>query len=320
MIISFDESTHSYTINGDFADASVTELLGKHGLAPDFTKVAKDVRIKAAAQGKLIHEDIEKLVNGKEEHKPTTLQGEQFAEWLKENVEGAIAEQPTGYIIKNRLFAGTADLVGVTKDGKFFIGDHKCTSKFEREYVSWQVSLYDYFLRHVGGNHKINGKSWAAYKGADLFYCFHYNVSKGEFKVYQLEKVPDGEIEKLLDCEINGKKYHRPTLVVESDLLEQWQAAETALVEMEQAYQKQQEQVKEFRQRLCEEMERQGIETFESGKLRLRYVRATETLTTDTKALKARYPQIYSELQRIVRKKAYVRVSIKGEDDDDEYF
>ena len=67
-------------------------------------------------------------------------------------------------------------------------------------------------------------------------------------------------------------------------------------------------------------MERQGIETFESGKLRLRYVRATETLTTDTKALKARYPQIYSELQRIVRKKAYVRVSIKGEDDDDEYF
>lgn len=320
MIIAFDESTHSYTINGDFADASVTELLGKHGLAPDFTKVAKDVRIKAAAQGKLIHEDIEKIVNSKDEYKPTTLQGEQFAEWLKANVDGAIAEQPTGYVDGTHLFAGTADLVGVTKDGKFFVGDHKCTSKFEREYVSWQVSLYDYFLRHIGGNRKINGKSWAAYRGAELFYCFHYNVGKGEFKVHQLEKVPDSEIERLLACEVDGKKYQRPTLVVEQDLLKQWQTAENALVEMEQSYQKQQEQVKELRQRLCDEMERQGIESFESGKLRLRYVRATETLTTDTKALKARYPQIYSELQKVVRKKAYVRVTVKGDDDDDEYF
>jgi len=320
MRIAFDESKHIYTVNGDFADISVTELLGKHGLAPDFSKVPKETRLTAAAQGKLIHEDIEKFIKSTEPYKPVTLQCEQFAEWVHANVDSATAEQMVAHLVGTYAFVGTADVVGVTKDDELFVGDHKCTAVFEREYVTWQVSLYDYFLRHIGGDGKINGRSWRGYKGASKFFCFHYNVKAGTLKVHELEKIPDSEIERLLNCEVHGVKYKRPSLVVEQQLREQWENAENTLVEMERAYKEQENKVKELRQRLCDEMEKQGIESFESGKLRLKYIRAAESLTTDTKALKAQFPQVYAAVQKIVKRKAYVRMTIKGEDDDDDCF
>ena len=36
MTVDFDENSHSYTINGNIAMLSFTELLHKHKLAPDF--------------------------------------------------------------------------------------------------------------------------------------------------------------------------------------------------------------------------------------------------------------------------------------------
>ena len=43
MRIDFDEKNHIYRVDGDIASISVTELLHKHGLAPDYSGVSKTV-------------------------------------------------------------------------------------------------------------------------------------------------------------------------------------------------------------------------------------------------------------------------------------
>ena len=59
MIITFDKQTHTYAVNGDIAHISVTELLAKHGLSPNYDGVDKATLTDAAEYGKTIHKDIE---------------------------------------------------------------------------------------------------------------------------------------------------------------------------------------------------------------------------------------------------------------------
>ena len=41
MIVEFEEKDHIYSVNGDIASISVTELLKKHGLSPNYDGVNK---------------------------------------------------------------------------------------------------------------------------------------------------------------------------------------------------------------------------------------------------------------------------------------
>ena len=78
MRITFEEQGHVYTVNGDIATISVTELLGKHGLAPDYSGVDKAKLRDAASKGKAVHKDLENIFNEKD-YTPVTEQGRQFA-------------------------------------------------------------------------------------------------------------------------------------------------------------------------------------------------------------------------------------------------
>ena len=79
MKIEFAPRTHTYIVDGDIASISVTELLHKHGLAPDYECVPKDRLKKAQDEGRDIHKDLELLMN-EVDHEPTTEQGKTFLE------------------------------------------------------------------------------------------------------------------------------------------------------------------------------------------------------------------------------------------------
>ena len=55
MQVDFEEKDHVYFVNGEIASISVTELLHKHGLAPNYGTTPKE-RLEASAQkGKEVH-------------------------------------------------------------------------------------------------------------------------------------------------------------------------------------------------------------------------------------------------------------------------
>ena len=57
-MILFDEKTHTYTDDGKHL-ISVTQLMKKHGLAPDYSGVSESVLGAKAQRGTLIHKEIE---------------------------------------------------------------------------------------------------------------------------------------------------------------------------------------------------------------------------------------------------------------------
>jgi hypothetical protein len=311
MIIEFYPETHTYYVDGDVAQISVTALLSKHGLSPNYSEVPKETLKAAAARGTAVHEDIENYLNTKD-YTVQTPEGLKFVEWADENLDCATAEQMLAFDYAGMWLAGTADIMGYLKDGTPFIADHKTTATLHTESVAWQTSILDYMARHLG-KRTLNGKrfKWA---GAAKLFCFWYH--DGELTVKELERVDDEEIEKLFNAEYNGKTYQRASLVVESELKAQVEQAEQELVVAETAYKAVQARAKELREKLCEEMKRQKIKSWETDKLKITLVAPQERVGLDSDKVKKEYPQVYAACQKLTQVKATVRVTVKKEKDE----
>lgn len=315
MVVDFEEKGHIYSVNGEIASISVTELLAKHKLSP--YGGAKTSKMKESADiGKEIHKDLEDILNVAS-YEPKTEQGKQFAEWVKENLDCGVGEQMLGFESNGLVIAGTADVMAIGKDKTLIVADHKNTSQFHREYVSWQVSILDYFARKLG-KEKINGKllNW---KGAKRFICFHYDPKTGKMTAHELNKVADEEIERLLDCELHNEIYQRPMLVVDPELQQKYLQAEENFI----AFEKQLEAIQKVRDDLRAEMlrllEEQGIKSWESpnGKLLVTYIPQSEQLRVDSTKLKTKFPQVFTECQKLLKVKSQIRVTVRGEDDEE---
>lgn len=314
MQIEFEEKGHIYSVNGNIASVSVTELLAKHGLAPSYDGVSK-TKLKATAEtGKAVHKDLENILNVAG-YTPKTKQGEQFAKWVAENLDCGVGEQMLGYEYNGMVIAGTADIMAIAKDKTLVVADHKNTAKFHREYVSWQVSILDYFARKLG-REKVNGKilNW---KGAKKFYCFHYDPNNGKMTVYELKKVEDEEIERLIEAEYNNEIYHRPALVIDPELEERYLKAEEGFLELESKVKEIQAVRDNLRNEILELFEKQGIKSWESpdGQLLVTYVAPIDRISVDSTKLKSKYPQVFTDCQKLTHTRAQLRVKVRGEED-----
>ena len=61
MYIQFNEKDHIYSLNGEIASISITELLHKHGLAPNYEGIPKAVLKASAKTGKEYHKEFEEI-------------------------------------------------------------------------------------------------------------------------------------------------------------------------------------------------------------------------------------------------------------------
>ena len=313
MKIAFEERNHVYAINGEIATTSVTELLAKHGLAPNYTGASRAKLQESADKGKAVHKDLEEIVNDLS-HVPTTEQGKQFREWATMNLKMGVAEQKVGFEFEGFSIAGTIDLIGIDFEDRLIIGDHKNTSKFHREYVSWQVSLYDYFLRRLG-NEKINGRGFNGWTGAKKFYCFHYDPKTAKMTIYELEKIADEEIEKLIECEHKGEKYVRPNLYLDKEMQDKFLLAEQLLAQKQAEYKQAEAEADKIREEILQAFEKQHILSWESPnkKVKVTYVHKTDVESVDKAKLKKDFPTVYNKVIKLTSRKAYIKIETKGE-------
>lgn len=313
MKIAFEERNHVYAINGEIATTSVTELLAKHGLAPNYTGASRAKLQESADKGKAVHKDLEEIVNDLS-HVPTTEQGKQFREWATMNLKMGVAEQKVGFEFEGFSIAGTIDLIGIDFENRLIIGDHKNTSKFHREYVSWQVSLYDYFLRRLG-NETINGRGFNGWTGAKKFYCFHYDPKTAKMTIYELEKVDDEEIKKLIECERKGEKYVRPNLYLDKEMQDKFLLAEQLLAQKQAEYKQAEAEADKIREEILQAFEKQHILSWESPnkKVKVTYVHKTDVESVDKAKLKKDFPTVYNKVIKLTSRKAYIKIETKGE-------
>ena len=290
-MIRFDEKTHQY-FDGEKELISVTRLMRKHGLAPDYTAVRSDVLNAAAERGTLIHEEIE-------EYNQTgeigfTTECANFAKYIKENNILVLSNE---YIVHNDVAAGTVDLLLHDKndnDGKSaIIADIKTTSVLHKDAVAWQLSIYN----------ALDG--YPATRGQ----AFHFD-GDGNLKVVEIALKPKEEVERLFECERKGIIYTSPTVANEYQI-EAIQSAEKIIAEAEAKKKEAEAQIAEIKDAILKAMEQNGVKTFESDFIKITYVAPSTRATIDSAKLKKELPEVAEKYTKTSETKASLRITIK---------
>ena len=291
-MIRFDEATHRY-FDGEKELISVTRLMRKHGLAPDYTAVWSDVLQAKAERGSLIHKEIDDFI--KKGEIGFTNEVAKFDEYMFIK-SGEIVIIDNEFIVYNDICAGTADLLLQDRTGFYIIADIKTTATLHRDAVAWQLSIYNY----------LDG--WKATKGQ----AFHFNAD-GELNVVDIPLKPKEEVERLFDCERNGEIYTQSLSEIDEKQLAKLAKFESIIAEAEQMKKAAEEQRDEIKAAIMAAMEKNGVKTFETDHIKLTYVAPSTRSTIDTARLKKELPQVAEQYAKTSETKASLRITIKEE-------
>ena len=292
-ILTFDPDTHTYFIDGKPL-ISVTQLLKKHGLAPDYSAVDEKTLSEDAERGQLIHKEIEDYVT--QDIVGFSAELAEFIDWFK-GVEYRLVVSETP--VHNDIVAGTIDLLIEDKDGFYTFADIKTTSVLHIEAVSWQLSLYAYLAR--------GGKPLDDAIGKAL----HFKKD-GALRVVDIPLQPFEEVERLLDCERNGEIYTRNIegIVSEAQVV-QMREFERIIAEADAAKKEAEQSFKSMKAAIMDEMVKRGIKSFETDGIRLTYMLPQERNTIDADRLKKEQPEIAKQYSKTTTTAASLRITFK---------
>lgn len=144
-MIEFIEEEHLYLLDGVIVP-SVSEIL--HFIFPNkYKDVPSDVLKAKANYGSIIHEAIEKYENKKNVPNLDYVQEASLNQYLrlKEKYSIEVLEQEQMILYEDK-YAGRFDMIARI-NGNYSLCDIKTTSVLDKEYLSWQLSLYA-FARH----------------------------------------------------------------------------------------------------------------------------------------------------------------------------
>lgn len=305
----FTEEGHKYSKDG-FEFISVTQLLEKHFLAPNFNLVDNTVLRLAREKGRAIHKEVEDYI--KTNTKPS-LYDESLAtcKLLEENKKKLNYKSemrictPLDFRI---LIAGTIDIYCEDKKSKevelIDIKSSKTFTNETKEYATWQLSLYSYILRLNNKNLKVR----------DIKVLYFDKEDKSKAILESLAPREDKEIEKLLDCEEMGLIYKSKDRLLPKEMLNENSIFLIKNIQEHQRCIKElEEQLKDVKNAIYNYMQKEHIDklTSNDGSLTISKIAPSIRDGVDIKRLKEEQRGIFEEYKKETETKGYVRFNFK---------
>lgn len=299
-MIQFDERTHTYSLDGKTL-ISVTQLMKKHGLAPDYSGVSEAVLNAKAERGSLIHKEIDAFNKTGEVGFSAEL-GSYIDHITKEGLRPIWSEK----IVHNDIVAGTLDIfLEKEATGETIMVDNKTTASAHIDAESWQLSIYEY-LSGIALFHENRENN--------QLQAFHF-LADGSLKVVDIPRKPLEEIEWLMQCERDGVLYQQNlSAIVTDQQIAAIEQAERIIAEAETAKKEAESRIAEIKAAMMKAMEENAVKTFETDKIKVTYVLPSERQTVDTARLKKEMPEIAEKFSKTTKTAASLRITIKKED------
>lgn len=289
--IIFNEADHEYIREGKTL-ISVTQLLHKHGLAPDYAAVPEEVLERAAEKGHSIHKEIELFV--KEGKEPESNEAKSVVEWMR----SCFAKGRAEVIVGNDVVAGTYDF---RDDLTGNLYDWKTTYQKDERYWGWQLSLYDY----LDGKHTDS-----------LFVGW---LRGNEIQFIPVRRHEDSEIERLLQCERDGTEFKEdpnPVALANSQELSEIAYLEDFINNLNAKLSEVKAKKAELMKGLLQQMRDNSIKTLETPRMKITVKDSYVQKKVDSARLKEELPDVYAKYLKETRVAESVVITMKGEQED----
>lgn len=285
----FSDIVHCYLNKDNKELIGVTSLMKKHGLSANYDGIPQAVLERAAQRGTAVHKLFEDYDNGAEVEQSPLLDS-----YIALGLDVLRSE----YLVSDgELVASMIDKV--LADGSLV--DVKNTSELHVDAVTWQLSIYAYLFERQNPRIKV-----------PHIYALH--VKGGRCKeLRELNRIPDEEIARLLECERNGELFipasaHPLTLaqVWDEATISEVRRLEDALVQFEANAKATKAKLESLRSTLYDFMMANNIDKMETDTFSYTLKRPYERSSVDTKALAEQMPDVVAQFTKTTKVKGSV--------------
>lgn len=243
----------------------------------------------AAARGSKVHEDIE--LHEELGVVPTTIEAKNYQE-LKAKYGLTFLESE--YTVSDlEHYASQIDLIFDAGENVVDLADIKTTSKFDRESVSWQLSIYAYFFELNNPHAKVKDLYGIWLRGdiAELISVLRHTVD---------------EIKALIEADLADKTFDYspefPSYIMEN---------ETALAVLGKKIKELTDEYDAIKSEVFQKMQENKDKSFDTGTLLITVTAASTRKTFDSKAFEKDNPDMYKQYIKETKTSESLKITIR---------
>ena len=291
----FNEESHTYFL-GDRQLSGITGMI-KRQLFPDkYREIPQRILERAAERGTRVHHECQFVdTTGFE---PESQEAMNYLLLRTGAGYRALANEYT--VSDGENFASNIDCVW-EKNERIALVDIKTTYAPDEEYLAWQLSIYAYFFELQNPHLKVDS----------LFGAWLYNEKS---ELIPLERKSDGKVKRLLQCEIEGRRYLDTETAVEykkdevqllpKDVMNKYLEA-VAEAEKIQRF------IDGFKDTLKRAMIEHEVKSWDTGCLKATITPAATKKTFDVKKFQSDCPELYRQYVKETGTPASIRITLR---------
>lgn len=285
--IRFDAISHTYTAPDGRQLRGITGLLNERLGLGAYEGVDKEVLQRAAERGSEIHRLCEEWDNIG--HFPED--NIDVSAYIELQAENDLRHVCSEYLVSDgHTYASPIDKV--FKRGQVYdLADIKTTYRLDKEYVSWQLSVYAFLFELQNPLLSVGN-----------LYAIH--LRNGNAKMVGVERKPIDQVKKLLYTNepMDSDPYAMPSRWIGRE------AEYLTFANLAEVYKKKAEAIKA---EMLADMEACGASRWESHCLQVVRREASKRRVVDAKRLEADHPTIYAEYSKESESKSSITIKIK---------
>lgn len=288
--VRFDQEAHTYqnTETGAMLKGITGTLI--HRLFPDkYKDIPKYILDRAAERGTQAHEELE-LINSLG-ITPTSEEGRNYKALAEANNLCYLASEYTVSDLTH--YATNIDVIYEAGSNVVDIADYKTTSRFDKESVSWQLSICAYMLELNNPDVRVRRLYGIWLRGETA-------------KLIEVERHPDDEVRALMEADIEDRDFEYspafPDYITQNEQRLIW------LMGKIREYSEECEQIKE---QVREQMEANGDKSFDTGNILITMVAPSVRETFDSKKFKAEHEDMYGQYVKKSATKPTLKLTLR---------
>ena len=288
----FNQELHTYHLDG-VELSGVTGMLHKTLFADKYAGISEETLKKAAAYGTSVHEGVELL---------ETLGADDGSQEVRNyntiKTSAGFNFEASEYLVSDEQnIASCIDLVFTDKDGEIVLADIKTTyGGLDKEYLSWQLSIYAYLFERQNPNLKVKGLAgiW---------------LRKSEYKLEPITRRPDEDVEKLIREFAEGSEC---TVSKSAGVPAPILSLADSIADMERTIKSWTAKRDELKDKILQLMKDNNCDKVElDGRVLITRVAPTTREAFDSKAFKEAQPELYKQYVKTSEVKESLKITVR---------
>lgn len=288
--VRFNQEEHTYlnTETGKMLQGITSTLV--HRVNPNkYAGIPKHILNAAADRGSKVHEEIELAETIGIE---TTTQ--EAKNYLKLKEQHGLNFLQSEYTVSDlEHYATNIDGIYEVEENVVDIADYKTTSKFDKESVSWQLSICAHFLEKNNPHVKVR-KLFGIWVRDDIA------------QLIEVERRSKGEIEALIDADLNDEPFDYspafPDYITENEM---------SLVYIGKRIAELTEEYNVIKGEILQKMVENKDKSFDTGNVLITVIAASDSKTFDSKKFKEEHGDLYDNYTKTTHKNESLKITLR---------